>query len=138
VTLNQLEKICEVVGRPSPEEVESMRSPFARTMLENIHLAAEKPPTKWGDMYPKASEDAIDLLQKLMQWDPTNRLTSAEGMSHPYCKQFIATDPFTHDPLNRVATRVVKVPFDDNDKKSTQIYREKLYEEIVQKGNSLR
>ena len=113
-TLNQLEKICEVVGRPNPEEVESMRSPFARTMLENIHLAAEKPPTKWGDMYSKASEEAIDLLRKLMQWDPSNRLSSAEGMSHPYCKQFIATDPFTKDALSRVASRVVKVPFDDN------------------------
>merc|ERR1712093_323537 len=38
-TLNQLERICEIVGRPSPDEVASMRSPFASTMLDNIKVS---------------------------------------------------------------------------------------------------
>ena len=135
-TLNQLEKICEAVGRPSEDEVQAMKSPFAQTMLDNIHLKVKgggsRAPTSWSAMYPKASDDAIDLLQKLMQWDPSKRLSAQEGMTHPYCKQFIATDPHCADPLRRVAPRLVTAPFDDNDKKSTSMYRDKLYEEITQ------
>merc|ERR1711998_556126 len=37
-TLNQLEKICEVVGRPSEDEVAALKSPFAQTMLDNINV----------------------------------------------------------------------------------------------------
>ena len=41
-TLNQLEKICEAVGRPSGDEVAAMKSPFAQTMLDNINLSGEE------------------------------------------------------------------------------------------------
>uniref|UniRef100_A0A7S2JQ84 Protein kinase domain-containing protein n=1 Tax=Haptolina brevifila TaxID=156173 RepID=A0A7S2JQ84_9EUKA len=128
-TLNQLERLCEVVGRPTTDEIVSMRSPFAETMLDNINVK-EGAPSRWADIYPKASEGAIDLLEKLMQWDPAKRLTAREGMMHPYCKQFLETDPYTTDPLNRVSKKKVTTPFDDNDKKSTSVYREKLYELI--------
>lgn len=124
-TLNQLEKLCEVVGRPTPDEITSMQSPFAQTMLENINVK-EGAPARWADIYPKASADAVDLLEKLMQWDPAKRLTAREGMLHPYCKQFLDTDPHTTDPLNRVSSKKVTTPFDDNDKNSTSVYREKL------------
>jgi len=33
-TMNQLEKIIEVTGRPKGEDVEAIKSPFASTMLE--------------------------------------------------------------------------------------------------------
>jgi len=136
-TLNQLEKICEVVGRPSHDEVEAMRSPFARTMLDSLNVP-NAPPRKWSEIYRRESDDAIDLMDKLMQWDPVKRLPAREGMIHPYCRQFVDTDPFDKDPLNRAAAASVSIPFDDNDKKSTQVYRDKLYDEIqkqaTQKG----
>ena len=136
-TLNQLEKICDAIGRPTGDEISSMQSPFAQTMLENIHVSG-KQPMRWADTYPKAPPDAIDLLQKLMQWDPAKRLSALEGMRHPYCKQFIESDPHCKDPLRRVAPRAVTTPFDDNDKKSTQVYRERLYEEITKKVATVR
>ena len=108
-TLNQLEKICEVVGRPTDDEIASMRSPFAQTMLDNIVIKDSTTTAKWSDVYPKATPDAIDLLEKLMQWDPAKRLTAREGMMHPYCKQFLSSDPHTTDPLNRVAASKVSV-----------------------------
>ena len=134
-TLNQLEKIVEVVGRPTRDEVESMKSPFAATMLDNIKMNPHTRPTRWADMYPHADMNCIDLLGKLMQWDPSKRITALEGMQHPACRQFLTTDPFCREPLRRTAERPVTAPFDDNDKKSTQVYREKLYEEIY-KGQS--
>lgn len=47
-TMNQLDRIIEVTGRPSQEDIIAIRSPFAATMLESL------PPTKprcvvmWG------------------------------------------------------------------------------------------
>lgn len=62
-TLNQLDRVMEVTGRPSQEDVDSINSPLAETMLESL------PPTKakkLRDMFPTASEDAIDLLKNLL------------------------------------------------------------------------
>ena len=62
-TLNQLDRVMEVTGRPSVEDVESINSPLAQTMLES--LPATKP-KKLRDMFPTASDDAIDLLKNLL------------------------------------------------------------------------
>ena len=55
-------------------------------------------------------------------------LTSArrnDGLKHPYCAQF-------HDPESEhVANKSVEIPFDDNKKRSTADYRDKLYAEIT-------
>ena len=74
----------------------------------------------------------------MLTHDADKRLTAREGMNHPYCRQFIATDPHCADPLNRVAAAKVQTPFDDNDKKSTAVYREKLYEEIAKQKEKLK
>ena len=53
----------EVTGRPSAEDVESINSPLAQTMLESL------PPTKakkLRDMFPTASDDALDLMKSLL------------------------------------------------------------------------
>lgn len=62
-TLNQLDRVMEVTGRPTQEDVDSINSPLAQTMLESL------PPTKakkLRDMFPSASEDALDLLKSLL------------------------------------------------------------------------
>lgn len=72
-TLNQLDRVMEVTGRPSQEDVESINSPLAQTMLESL------PPTKakkLRDMFPTASEEALDLLKSLLQFNPNKRLTA--------------------------------------------------------------
>ena len=63
----------EVTGRPSAEDVESINSPLAQTMLESL------PPTKakkLRDMFPTASDDALDLMKNLLQFNPGKRLTA--------------------------------------------------------------
>ena len=75
----------EVTGRPNQEDVESINSPLAQTMLESL------PPTnpkKLRDMFPTASDDALDLIRNLLHFNPTKRLTAEEALKHPYVAQF--------------------------------------------------
>lgn len=52
-TLNQLEKIMEVTGRPSPEDIEAINSQFAGSMLESLPETEHK---SLEDLFPKADE----------------------------------------------------------------------------------
>lgn len=62
-----------MTGRPSKEDIESINSPLAQTMLESL------PPTKQRrlrDMFPTASDEALDLLKRLLQFNPNKRLSA--------------------------------------------------------------
>lgn len=59
-TLNQIDRVLELIGRPSQEDIDAIDCPLAQTMLESI------PPTKpkkFRDVFPNASDDALDLLK---------------------------------------------------------------------------
>lgn len=72
-TLNQLDRVMELIGRPSADDIEAVDCPLAMTMLESL------PPTKpkkLRDVFPTASDDALDLLRNLLQFNPHKRLTA--------------------------------------------------------------
>jgi mitogen-activated protein kinase 15 len=61
-------------------------------------------------MFPTASREAADLLQKLLVFDPEKRFTAAEALRHPYVANF-------HDPANEPrCTRSITIPINDNEK----------------------
>ena len=62
-TLNQLDRVMEVTGRPSAEDIDAINSPLAQTMLESLPPAKAK---RLRDMFPTASDDALDLLKNLL------------------------------------------------------------------------
>ena len=122
-TMNQLERIIQLTG--SSHHLNDV-SPFSRKMVEQISVrdGAGSDET-WKASFPNASADALDLLKKLLLLDPHNRITAHDALSHPYVTQF-------HMPkVEREAPRGVSVPIDDNDKKSTHVYRDRLYAEIT-------
>ena len=72
-TLDQIEKVCETLGRPTDGEVAAMQSPFAATMLDSI--VCPPPPGKgWAARFPGASDAARDLLAQLMRFEPDARV----------------------------------------------------------------
>ena len=141
-TLNQFEKIVEVLGMPNEKQTESLQSAFAQTMLESLNLEERKQKSKaeqkeaWRVKYPNTSDDALDLLTDLMRFDPTERITAKAGLTHPYCAQFhdaeseiearreVSVSTTAPMPEGK-AEKTVNVP--DNCKKSTGFYRETLY-----------
>ena len=128
-TLNQLDRVMEITGRPSSEDIEAIQSQLAPTMLESLPQAK---PRRLRDMFPTASDDALDLLRNLLQFNPNRRLTADQALRHPYVAQF-------HNPEDEpVCTRKINIPIDDNQKFSIREYRNKLYADIHKRKKELR
>lgn len=80
-TLNQLDRVMEVIGRPTQDDIDAIDCPLAQTMLESL------PPTKpkrLRDIFPTASDDSLDLLKSLLHFNPHKRLTAEQALRHPY------------------------------------------------------
>ena len=128
-TMNQLDRILEVTGRPSAEDIDAIQSPFAATMLESMR-APDTP--RLEAMFPTASPEALDLMSKLMHFNPDKRISAEEALRHPYCAQF-------HNPSDEpLATSLITIPIDDNTKYSIAEYRDRLYMEIVKRKKEIR
>ena len=72
-TLNQLDRVMELVGRPSKEDIDSLECTLTAYMLDSV------PPTKlkrWRDVFPSSSDEAVDLLKRLLVFNPHKRLTA--------------------------------------------------------------
>lgn len=106
-TMNQLDRILEVTGRPSAEDVASVKSPFAATMLESL---PDTRPRALSEMFPTASAEALDLLRLCLQFNPDKRITAHQALRHPYVAQF-------HNPDDEPACpRIIRIAIDDNTK----------------------
>jgi mitogen-activated protein kinase 15 len=62
-TLNQLDRIMQLTGRPNPEDIEAIDSELAGTMLEAITPTSAKP---LHEFFPAASDEGLDLISKLL------------------------------------------------------------------------
>ena len=133
-TMNQLEKIMGLTGTPSERTTKKL-SKFAPNMLDainSIHLPSAASASgdaacdaRFRKAFPTASEDALDLMRKLILLDPDERLSAEELLKHAYVALF-------HDPaVERVATKTAQPAIEDHRKMSTAVYRERLYHEIT-------
>jgi mitogen-activated protein kinase 15 len=128
-TMNQLDRIMEVTGRPSAEDVEAIKSPFAATMLESLPMSRPKP---LSDMFPQASVEALDLLRLCLQFNPSKRISAHAALRHPYVVEF-------HKPEEEPeCDRVIQIPIDDNKKLKVEDYRERLYGEVMKRRKEQR
>lgn len=76
-------------------------------------------------LLPGAPPDGLDLLRRLLVFDPRARLSATEALAHPYVAAFAcpADEP--------AAPRPARAPLDDNTKLSVAEYRDSLYAHVV-------
>lgn len=128
-TLNQLHKILEVTGKPSKEDIFSIQSELTSSMLESLPKIKTK---SFSQIFPIAKSSEIDLLRKLLTFNPSYRLTVEEALKHEYVSLF-------HNPEKEiVCKKIIKVDLDDNVRSSVKEYRSRLYENILKKKKEIR
>eukprot|EP01103_Thecamoeba_quadrilineata_P018829 TRINITY_DN7397_c0_g1_i1.p1 TRINITY_DN7397_c0_g1~~TRINITY_DN7397_c0_g1_i1.p1 ORF type:complete len:421 (-),score=102.68 TRINITY_DN7397_c0_g1_i1:62-1303(-) len=123
-TMNQLDRIIEITGRPSQEDIEAINSPFSSTMLESLPPSTAKP---LSDLFANATPQALDLLKLTLEFNPEKRITAEQALAHPYLSQFHNT---TDEPS---CEKDIKIAIDDDRKFSISDYRTHLYNDIVAK-----
>jgi len=123
-TMNQLQRIITVTGEPKPEDIDAIQSAFAASMLESIPETEQK---SLNDLFPQAKPEALDLMKKLLQFNPSKRIDADEALKHPFVSLF-------HNPQDEpTCNNPITLYFNDNKKYSINEYRERLYTEIRKK-----
>jgi len=122
-TINQIDRIMSILGRPTVEDLDAIQSDFAGQMLENIPVHSTS--NGIDEMYCGADTEAMDLLRKLLTFNPDKRLTVEQALEHPYVGQF-------HNPAEEIiCEKTIVIPINDNKKMSVATYREELYTSII-------
>lgn len=119
----QLEKIMEMTGVPNAEDIASVRSPHASTLIESIVLTTHR---TLPEMFPNMSPDARDLLASMFHFNANKRCTADDALRHPYIADFYLPEDDvvgTPEPL--------RLGISDNTKLSAAEYRDRLYQEIA-------
>ena len=130
-TLSQINKVLEVTGKPSKEDIDSINSELAETMLENVVINKTK---SLKALYPKATEDELDLLSKLLQFNPNKRIDVNTALEHNYVKDFHSQ----YSDTEIVCEKPINVPIDDNVKYPAKEYRKRLYDEVLKRKKEIR
>jgi len=98
--LDQLNLILSVVGSQSQQDLEFIVNEKARAYLLSL---AEVPKQSWKRLYPNASDPrALDLLDKLLAFNPNQRITVEDALAHPYFEQYYdpSDEPVCLEPFN--------------------------------------
>eukprot|EP00828_Plagiopyla_frontata_P039459 TRINITY_DN51913_c0_g1_i1.p2 TRINITY_DN51913_c0_g1~~TRINITY_DN51913_c0_g1_i1.p2 ORF type:complete len:112 (-),score=22.65 TRINITY_DN51913_c0_g1_i1:70-405(-) len=82
-TLNQIERVLEVTGKPKESDLHSMESNFAHSILETIQIIKKK---QFHNLFPTASPEALDLIKNTLAFNPSKRLTVEQALRHKYLK----------------------------------------------------
>lgn len=78
---DQMSLIFSVLGTPAEEDLEFVTDAKA---LEYLKSFPPKKCVNFADLYPAATKDALDLLQKCLIFNPFKRITIDAAINHPF------------------------------------------------------
>jgi serine/threonine protein kinase len=97
--IKQMNLIFDVCGTPTEDDYDFISNEKA---LEYIKSLKPKPKVPLTEVYPKANPVAMDLLERMLEFNPKNRIDVLEALEHPYFKKL----------HNKKAEKVPMEPFD--------------------------
>jgi mitogen-activated protein kinase 1/3 len=82
--MQQMELILQVLGTPTAEELKFITNAKA---LQWIQSLTPRPKVPLSRLYPNANPLALDLMDKMLKFDPNERISVTEALAHPYFKK---------------------------------------------------
>ena len=94
--IHQLTLILDVIGCPLEEEISHIRSRQARKFLDKF-IGKQRMPL--STYFPaNTNPDAIDVIEKLLLFDPGKRISAREALLHPYFAPLQSLEDIRPDP----------------------------------------
>ncbi|KAL6037395.1 hypothetical protein STEG23_003583 [Scotinomys teguina] len=120
VDIDQLKRIMEVVGTPSPEVLAKISSEHARTYIQSLPPMPQK---DLSSVFHGANPLAVDLLGRMLVLDSDQRVSAAEALAHAYFSQY-------HDPDDEPEAE----PYDESveaKERTLEEWKELTYQEVL-------
>ncbi|PKU87953.1 mitogen-activated protein kinase 5 [Dendrobium catenatum] len=99
--MHQMRLITELIGTPNDAELGFVRNEDAKTYIRHLPVL---PRQSFTALYPHISPAAIDLVERMLTFDPSRRLTVDEALAHPYLERLhdvddepVCMEPFSFD-----------------------------------------
>jgi len=120
--LDQIQKIVAVTGTPKMEDLNFIKKKEAKEFFLKL---VKRTKLTWSSLFPNANPIALDLLEKMLTFNPKKRYTVDQCISHPYFEGF-------HDPENEpIPTAKFDWSFDEveltKENLQSMIYDESLH-----------
>jgi mitogen-activated protein kinase 15 len=128
-TINQVELIIQLLGKPTPRELDAINAATDFSIIESM---SAKKKYSFSQFFKGASKEALDFLRRTLVFDPTKRLSAEQALKHPFVRQF-------HNPEEEiVCDKIIRLPISDAKKLSLKEYRDALYSDILRKKKEQR
>lgn len=101
---DQLNVIFNVLGTPSKEDIDNMNREDVRNYLK---MFPEREGINLREKYHAISDEGIELLQAMLQFNAKRRITIKEALQHPYLKEVRKIEQ------EEISTKKIVLPFDD-------------------------
>ena len=100
-------------------------------MLENITV---NKPKQLKTLFPKATAIELDLLGRLLQFNPNKRINVIDALEHPYVADF--HEQYADTEIG--CEKPIQISIDDNVKYTVKEYKQKLYDDILKRKKEVR
>ena len=118
--LDQIQKIVAVTGTPKMEDLDFIKKKEAKEFFLKL---VKRTKLTWSSLFPNANPIALDLLEKMLTFNPKKRYTVDQCLSHPYFEGLhdpeqepITTSPFdwTFDAVELTKENLQSMIYDES------------------------
>lgn len=127
-TINQLERIIELTGKPSEADAKPIvsNSQYAKQMLDSIGPIRQLPSASVLFLV-KAPKSAKSLVLKMLMFNPDKRPGADISLEDSFVEKFHLQE------AEPTCDRVIRMPISDNNKMKADDYRTHIYSQIAQR-----